>query len=158
MLCIEEKRKEFDMMCCVVSLFLWTVTINVRFKSPNAGHNIFTITNVNECSFWFSYRKWWKCWFLYKKDMAALQKKYIKWLYFTCLLHHTHTVLCNTFIKYSWCVMVFLLQCVWRRTAKSAAVNQTSVSNAKLATKRTRRDNVVRSPGITQMGFCSKSF
>ena len=36
-----------------------------------------------------------------------------------------------------------LLQNVWRRTVKSAVINQTSVSNAKLATKRTRREYVV---------------
>ena len=46
-----------------------------------------------------------------------------------------------------------LLQSVWRRTAKIAAVNQTNVSNAKLATKRTRRDDVVCLPTITQMEF-----
>ena len=36
-----------------------------------------------------------------------------------------------------------LLQSAWRRTVKSAAVNQTNVSNAKRAIKRTRKDDVV---------------
>ena len=50
-------------------------------------------------------------------------------------------------IEYSIFVMCFYLtlQCVWRRIAKSAVRNQTNVSNANVATKRTRRDSAVSS-------------
>ena len=43
--------------------------------------------------------------------------------------------------SFKWCVFVF--QSVLQRTAKSAVVHQTNASNAKLAIKRTRKDNAV---------------
>ena len=106
---IEEKRKQFDMMCCVVSLFLWTVTINVRFKSPNAGHNVITISNVNECSFRFSYRRWWMCWFLRKKDMAALQKSISNG--YTLLVYYTTPIPCFAIPLLSICDVIWSFCC-----------------------------------------------